>query len=362
VWHRASSGYYYGVFWDGMPDLNYANPDVTAAIKDATRFWAEEMGVDGFRIDAIKHLIEEGERQENTGATHEWFGDYFDFYKGLDPDLFAVGEAWTATREIINYTGDEVDIAFEFDLALSILSSARSRNARAVAMKMGSVVRDYPPLQYATFLTNHDQNRVVSVLDNSDAKAAVAATILLTSPGVPFIYYGEEIGMTGVKPDEDLRRPMQWAGDGPGVGFTSGTPWRAPAADYPERNVALQTDAPDSLLNHYRALIALRNEHEALRVGDWLPVVTRSSGVYAFVRETESETILVVVNLASEPTAAGDYALELDESGLVGPLTVETLLGAEAVNGPALTTSGGFTGYVPVETLGAQSSLIIRLR
>ncbi|HEX6383690.1 MAG TPA: alpha-amylase family glycosyl hydrolase [Anaerolineae bacterium] len=359
VWHREGDDYYYAVFWEGMPDLNYNNSDVTEAMFDITSFWLSDMDADGFRLDAIKHLIEDGEQQENTAATHEWLQDFHTFYKGVDPEAFAVGEAWTATREVVNYTGDEVDIAFEFDLAIAILNAARNRAARPIARAQDLVERSYPPNQYATFITNHDQDRVMSQLRGDEGKARLAASILLTSPGVPFVYYGEEIGTTGTKPDEDIRRPMQWASDGIGVGFTTGTPWRAPADDYEERSVALQEDDPDSLLNHYRNLIHLRNEHEALRIGEWTQVDTNSSNVYAFLRHTGDETILVVINLDSE--AIDDYSLTLEEGPLVGSIQAVLLLGEAEPTTPAVNADGGFSGYQPFPTLPAQSTILIQL-
>jgi pullulanase/glycogen debranching enzyme len=110
VWHAAGDDYYYGLFWDGMPDLNYENPDVTAEMYEITRYWLEDMGVDGFRLDAIKHMIEDGANQQNTPATHAWLAEFYTFYKGVNPDAFSVGEAWTGTQQVVDYTGDEVDI------------------------------------------------------------------------------------------------------------------------------------------------------------------------------------------------------------------------------------------------------------
>ena len=210
VWHQDPSGYYYALFWGGMPDLNYENPAVTDAILEAARFWLEEMDVDGFRLDAIKHIVEEGQVQENSSSTHEWLENFHTFYKNIDPNFFTVGEAWTQTRQVVDYTGDEVDIAFQFDLAEDLINSANFGIAPTYYKTLQTIYDSFPPNQYATFLTNHDQNRVMSQLDGDETKAKLAASILLTGPGVPFLYYGEEIGLIGVKPDEDIRLPMQW--------------------------------------------------------------------------------------------------------------------------------------------------------
>lgn len=361
VWHNNPSGYYYGVFWSGMPDLNFANPDVTAAMFEAAQFWLEEMNVDGFRLDAIKHMLEEGQGQENTRSTHDWLQSFYTFYKGVDPNALTVGEAWTGTQQVVDYTGDEVDIAFQFDLALDILNSAGAGLA-PIFVKTQQVVYDaFPPNQYATFITNHDQNRIMSQLDGNEAEARVAAALLLTGTGVPFIYYGEEIGMTGTKPDEDIRRPLAWTSQAPNVGFTTGTPWRLPANDFSQGNIARQTADPASLLSHYRTLIHLRNDHEALRVGDWMLVEANSGRLYTFLRYTENEAVLVIINLNRNGVMADDYSLELAAGPLSGPVTATSLLGNSVQGDPEVNEAGGFTGYVPLAEIPPQSVHIIQL-
>ena len=363
VWHPDGSNdqFYYGVFWDGMPDLNYENPDVTAEMYETTRFWLEEMGVDGFRLDAIKHMIEVENTQENTFPTHDWLEEYYTFYKSVDPYAFTVGEAWTSTQQVLEYTGDEVDIAFQFDLALDILNSADAGIAQIFTKTQQEVVEAFPPNQYATFITNHDQNRVMTQLDEDEGKARVAASVLLTGTGVPFVYYGEEIGMTGKKPDEDIRRPMHWHSDNIRVGFTTGIPWRIPAQDYEERSVALQEDDPDSLLNHYKALIHLRNEHEALRIGDWELVEANSGRLYTFLRHTENETILVIINLNRNPATAENYSLELESGPLTGTETPTLLYGQSISGNLQINANGGFAGYTPIDEVAPQSVTIILL-
>jgi glycosidase len=313
VWHgTAAAGeqdYYYGVFWEGMPDLNLANPEVTEAVQEAARFWLEDMGADGFRLDAVKHLIEDGRIQENTPATHEWLREFYTFYKDVEPEAFAVGEAWTSTRQVLDYTGDEVDIAFQFDLAADIVNSSE--------VGIGNLFGD------------------------------------------EFIYYGEEIGMMGVKPDEDIRLPMQWS-SGNAAGFSEGTPWRPPYEDYQERNVAAQEGDPDSLLNHYRTLIQLRNSHESLRMGDWLLVDTRPGHLLAFIRHIADEMILVLVNPGKN--AISDYTLNLPEGPLTDPMEASLLFGEGSVVAPAVNAAGGFTEYAPLPSLPPQSTFIIQLR
>ena len=361
VWHNSPSGYYYGIFWDGMPDLNYETPEVTEAMFEATQFWLDEMGVDGFRLDAIKHIVEEGQSQQNTPSTHDWMQDFYTFYKGVNPDALTVGEAWTGTQQVVDYTGDEVDIAFQFFLAKDILNSTGAGLASIFTKTMQEVYDSFPPNQYATFIANHDQNRVMSQLNEDEAKARLVASILLTNPGVPFLYYGEEIGMIGTKPDEDIRRPMQWESNDLKVGFTTDTPWRNPADDFSTRSVARQTDDPNSLLNHYRALIQLRNEHEALRVGDWILVEAHSARLYTFLRQTENETILVVINMNRNAVMGDDYSLEVVEGMFAGGATAVVLYGAEPTTSPEINADGGFTDYIPFDEIPAQSTHIIQL-
>jgi glycosidase len=361
VWYKTANGTYYAVFWSGMPDLNYENPEVTAAMQEIIRFWLEDMGADGFRLDAIKHIVEDGRIQENSNSTHDWLEGFYTFYKEINPNAFTVGEAWTSTQQVVDYTGDEVDIAFQFDLALDILNSADVGLAPIFSKTQQEVVDSFPTNQYATFITNHDQNRVMSQLNEDEAKARLAASILLTGSGVPFIYYGEEIGMTGSKPDEDIRLPMQWASNSPRVGFTEGTPWRPAAADFPVRSVTRQEDDPDSLLTHYRTLIHLRNNHEALRVGDWTLVEANSGRLYTFLRQTENETILVIINFNRNPVTADNYSLELADGGFTGSVTAVSLFGNNPSTAPEINSSGGFSNYTPFSEIPPQSTHIIQL-
>lgn len=359
VWYETQDGYYYSAFWEGMPDLNLENPEVTEAMHEAARFWLEDMGADGFRLDAIKHLVEDGRIQENTAATHDWLADFYTFYKEVDPDAFAVGEAWTGTQQIIGYTGDEVDIAFQFDLAQDIVNSSREGIGSLVKKEQAEVVASFPPGQYATFITNHDQDRVMSQLRGDEDAAKIAASILLTSPGVPFIYYGEEIGLVGAKPDEDIRRPMQWSADDPGAGFTDGTPWRAPHEDFLERNVAAQEANPDSLLNHYRTLIHLRNEHDSLQLGDWTLVDAKPGRLYAYIRHIDDQNILVLMNPSRK--IVSDYSLELTTGPLEELGEISLLMGEGRLTAPLLNGQGGFENYAPLESLAPQSTYIIQL-
>ncbi len=361
VWHGLGGRYYYGVFWSGMPDLNFTNPEVTAQMYDVTRFWLEEMNVDGFRLDAIKHLIEDGKLQENTPATRQWLADYRAFVKSIKPDALIVGEIWSPTFAIAPYVGTAVDLAFEFDLAEALVRGATFGTPNIVVKQLETVFESYPPNQFATFLTNHDQNRFMTQVRGDMAAAKNGAALLLTLPGVPFIYYGEEIGMTGMKPDEDIRKPMQWDDTPKTAGFTTGARvWRAVNADAFEGvNVAAQADDPNSLLSHYRALIHARVTSPALQSGVMIPVKSSNRKLFAFLRQHDAQTVLVVINL--DDRSVTDYALTLESGTLAEGITASALLASGEVRAPQVNKQGGFEAYTPLAELAPNSVTLIQL-
>jgi glycosidase len=364
VWYPLGGQWYYAIFAEGMPDLNYRNPAVTEEMLKVTRYWLTEMGADGYRLDAIRHLIEDGQVQENTPATHAWLRTFHKVYKEANPNAVAVGEVWTDTRTVASYIGDQLDLAFEFDLAQAILNSVNNRARTDLAIAQDVDLKSFPPGQYATFLTNHDQNRTLSQLALKVDRARLAATVLLTGPGVPFIYYGEEIGMRGMKPDEKIRTPMQWT-PGANAGFSAHKPWQPVTQGYEQVNVQSEGADPDSLLNLYRKLIALRNAHPALRVGDTLPVEVENRKVYAILRQSAGEKVLVVYNFDEQPVR--DYALSLASSEvrgfakLSGALKATELLNDAQAIPPALNAQGGFAGYKPITELAPRTGYVILL-
>ena len=308
-WHETSSGFYYGYFCDCMPDLNYANPNVTAEMEKVARFWLTDVGVDGFRLDAAKHLFEADGKIENVPATHAWFAEFYRDYKATNPEAYTVGEIYGAGAFVATTYESQMDHIFNFELASGFMNSANAGVTSAVNSAYQFSLSDLPDGDYATFLTNHDQNRVMTTLNGDVGKAKVAAALLLTAPGTPFIYYGEEIGMSGEKPDELIRTPMQWNTD-MNAGFTANAPWEAVNSDFEQGvNLAAQENDPSSLLFHYRALIQLRNAHSALRTGAASLPASGNPAIFALLRFSESETILVLINLSDEPV--GDYTLDL---------------------------------------------------
>lgn len=358
-WYQGQKDFYFAFFCDCMPDLNYRNPDVTADMLRVTDYWLNNIGVDGFRVDAAKHLIEEGDNRENTPSTHDWYKQFYAAYKAQDPQAYTVGEVYGAGASVVkSYTGDQLDQVFNFEMSSGFVNSVNGESNSGITSAIKFALQDMPDFNFATFLTNHDQNRAMSVFNGDAGKAKAAATLLLTSPGTPFIYYGEEIGMQGKKPDEDIRLPMQWSSDA-NAGFTTGTPWRAPASAYEHVNVAEQDQDPDSLLNHYRALTKLRNENEALDNGNVTLVETGNSGIYASLHSTAGQKILVIVNL--KETSISDYELSLSESLLAdGSVTPQSLFGTiEAL--PVTISGGKFSGYKPIRELLPYQTYIFQI-
>ncbi len=324
IWHPAANGsFYYGVFTAQMPDLNYRNQAVTDEIDSIAQYWLTEMNVDGFRVDGARHLIEDGKTQANTPETLTWFKNFRDLFKTWKPSAMSVGEVWDASYNAASYIqSGSFDLVFDFDLASSIISGVNMGSASAIGAHILAEDEIFKNKGMATFLTNHDMDRVINQLKDDPIKAGHAATILLTMPGTPFIYYGEEIGMQGQKPDEQIRTPMQWAAV-PGGGFTTGSPWEYLAIGYKTSNVALETEDPASLLSLYRDLIHLRLQHSALLDGTYTKAVTSAPALYAAISQSEDETLLTVINLKDEAIEAPKltyFGLDLEGSYTLIPL------------------------------------------
>lgn len=361
VWHPSGDRYYYGVFTAEMPDLNYTNPAVTEEIEQVSAFWLNEVGVDGFRMDGAKHMIEEGQQQENTDATHAWWKEYRAALAAASPDALVVGEVWSPTAEMTPYVNNgEMDLVFNFSLAEEIISSVVAGDGRRLGRAIESQERAFDPGNYAPFLSNHDQTRSMSRLGDGWNRAKAAATLLLTSPGTPFIYYGEEIGMTGDKPDPNLRTPMQWNGE-QHAGFTTGNlPWSRVQSNYTERNVDLQNADPDSLLSHYRTLIRVRGEHHALRSGLFVPVTGDNNRLFAMLRVAEGESVLVLVNLSDEPISSP--VLSWQGSGMKGTYQPRLIFGKAAAEVLTVADDGSVNAFSPVGEVPAWGSVIIQYR
>jgi glycosidase len=165
--------------------------------------------------------------------------------------------------------------------------------------------------------------------------------------------------MLGKKPDENIRTPLQWS-DEANAGFTTGSPWRALNGDYTTKNIAVQSADPGSLLSMYRALIQLRNNHAALRVGDYYDIHTGNRAVFASLRTSREDTVLVLTNLSSEPVT--DYSLELEQGPLSGEYVIVPILYDGEFLSPTITDQGGFQSYQPLPEIPPYGRFILQLQ
>lgn len=321
TWHARGGSYYYGIFWGGMPDLNFRNAAVRAEARRIASYWLEK-GLDGFRLDAARHMIEDGpgQGQCDTPETHAFWKEFAAHVRRVKPSALLVGENWTDTDRIAEYygdtskdpLGDELPMSFNFPLASALVSAVQSGDGSGLAAKLEEISRSYPRgVLDGTFLTNHDMKRVASQLGEDPGKLRLAAGLLLTLPGTPWIYYGEEVGLANGSGDQDesKRSPMPWNDSEEGGGFTTGKPWYRFSKGRPAANVAAQTADEGSLFALYRRLIRLRKEVPALGKGSLAIVPAGSGSTFAFVREAAGERILVAHNLGADSSESGVLAI-----------------------------------------------------
>jgi glycosidase len=322
TWHARNGAYYYGVFWGGMPDLNFKTPAVREEARRIASFWLEK-GADGFRLDAARYLIETGagSGQADTPETHAFWKEFAAHVRRVKPDAVLVGENWSPTPSIAAYYGstdkvpggDELPLNFNFPLAEQLISGIQKGEATGIGAKLGEMARVYPAgVADAPFLTNHDQVRIATQLGGTRGRLANASALLLTLPGSPFLYYGEEVGLANgtTNNDEAKRTPMPWD-SGTGGGFSTGAPWFSFAPGRESANVATQTGDPASLLSRYRNLVRVRHGSEAMKRGGLLLLTPTSGGspTLAFLRTLADERVLVVHNLSDASATAGPFDL-----------------------------------------------------
>ena len=331
----ATAQYYLHSFLPEQPELNWRNPELVRAMHDVVRFWFER-GVDGFRIDVVHRLAKDPELRDNplldpargiAGQRHvhdENHPDVHALLRGLRklanryPERAYVGEVYLLDpAEVARYYGrnDELHLAFNFSFLHAPWSAeAFRRETERFQRHVGR--RGWPD----HVLSSHDAPRHASRYDHpelGEARARLAALMLLTLPGTPFLYQGEEIGMRNVPiPKERLqdplawrlhpnlsrdpsRTPVPWEG-GPGAGFTTGEPWLPIGADADVRNVAAQRANPGSLLQLYRTLLALRRRTPVLQHGAYR-ARRAPPDVFAFERRDGPARAVVALNFGDVP-------------------------------------------------------------
>lgn len=307
AWHKHDSGWYYGIFWSGMPDLNYATEAVRTEMTDIGRFWLEEREVDGFRLDAVRYLVESGPQGlQDTPETMALWIEFSQAMYSQNSEALLVGEAWASNEIAARYMGqgNGLNMTFNFDLMEAVVAGVQAEDATDVEGVFCRSGNQFPKDgANGTFLTNHDLLRLASRLKEDPALVRLAAELLFVLPGTPFVYYGQEIGMVNgpTLDDKHKRTPMQWD-DSPHAGFTTGKPWLKVNSNYQSVNVGAQVEKEDSLWSLYRQLIALRKSHPALSLGDFLPTPAASSttdDLWAFCRGHGEEKLVVVVNLGN---------------------------------------------------------------
>ncbi|WP_374204917.1 maltose alpha-D-glucosyltransferase [Actinotalea sp. C106] len=350
-WHR---------FFSHQPDLNFENPSVREAMKDVARFWLR-IGVDGFRLDAVPYLFEEeGTNCENLPRTHAYLAEMRRMVDEEFPGRIMLAEANQWPEDVIPYYGTEdapeCHMCFHFPVMPRIFYSIKDQRANQIV----DILADTPQVpaggQWSTFLRNHDEltlemvsteerasmygwyapdprmranvgirRRLAPLLDNSRAEIELAHALLLSLPGSPCLYYGDEIGMGDNiwLPDRDaVRTPMQWTPDR-NAGFSTSDPGKlylpvvqSLAHHFTALNVEAQLVQPTSLLHWVHGMLAVRRQHPVFGTGEFVALTTDNDAVLAYLRRSAEETVLCVANLASTPRSARiklpdhhDYAL-----------------------------------------------------
>jgi alpha-amylase len=364
-WYPDGKRYYYAAFGADLPDLNVKDPAVTAELTKDASYWLTDVGVDGFRLDAAKYMIEDGPTTQNTPETHAWLGDLRRSLQATTPGALTLGEVWDTSPISSSYVPDALDMTFDFTVASAYVDAAGSGDGSSVGRILARITTLYPPGGFGAFLTNHDQDRVASTLKGDPAKLRLAAEMLLTGPGVPFVYYGEEIGMTGAKPDERIRTPMRWDASEPAAGFSTHAPWETLSSDPSSVNVAAESADPASLWSGYRDLVALRAAHPALAEGSYVPVVSDAPNVTAAIRTSPTETALVLTNVGDAPATP---TLSLANGPLCGTPSATVAYSGDlgsnvdaAPSAPAVSPTGGFTAWRPVSTIPPRTVMVVDL-
>lgn len=311
-WHFLNSGTtdykYMGMFSDWMPDLNYGEISVVESspvFKEMVKiaeFWLAK-GVAGFRLDAVKHIYQSEDSDENP----RFLEKFYNAVKEKNPGVYMIGENLTGDYNKVAPYYRGVPALFNFDAWYKLIYVIENSHAKWYPKDIKEMETKFRSFRAdainATKLSNHDEDRTMSRLNNDVAKAKIAASILLTVSGSPYIYYGEEIGMRGMKSSDDrnVREPFLWSGYS---SDTYRTKWYTPlnSIEPSVLPVSIQQDDKSSILSHYKRLIKLRNTYSSLAKGSIeVPEYFDSypKQIMAFYREFQGERLLVIHNVSS---------------------------------------------------------------
>ena len=339
--------YYYECNFTGaMPELNYDNPAVKEEMLNIAKYYLD-LGVDGFRFDAVKYIY-----YGDTKSSVEFWKWYMSELKAYSPDIYCVGECWSAESEILSYY-DAMN-CFNFAMSGAESSAATAAKGRDLAAYLNYVVRYQDKVQEANpdgmpiqFVSNHDQDRIAGAFVYPE-QMKMLANLYLLSPGSPFIYYGEEIGIRGSRggasTDANRRLAMLW-GDGDTIENPEGTTY--PAHGQILTDVQIQLEDETSILNHYTKLISIRNKYSAIARGDYSVVTSGNKNVGGFLVEYNNEALGIFHNNSIE-----SITIDLSQcKGLVGYSFTQL---ADYVGAGAATLEGNML------TIDGQTSVILK--
>lgn len=322
---EGSGWYYEGVFWSGMPDLNLASAALRTELEEISRFWID-MGIDGYRMDAAMHF-EENDIAFNT-ETLNWL---YSFCKGLNPDFYMVSEVWAGSSAIADYYASGTPSMFNFDAADvegKLVKTARGNyKAASFVGNMAGYQTEYavenPEFIDAPFIANHDMGRVANALMKDANDMKMACGLLMTMNGSPFVYYGEEIGMSSSgKKDENKRLAMVWS-DTDTTGMTKGPLDADKDIVFAFEGVEQQQRDPYSILNYYKRAVRLRNENPEIARGTIEIVESLTEGYQAAITKTYGDSVIgIVYNTSDEAIQVTLSDTPLAEMAIRGYLTL----------------------------------------
>ena len=347
-WRATGSGAYFGPFSDQMPDFNLLNSAVVDYHKSNLRFWLNR-GVDGFRFDAVGNLVESGPSAwENQPRNYSLMGEMRSLLNGY-AQRYMVCEAPTDPAGFA--AGSACGSAFAFNLQTSLLQAAKGQPSGVLAMANYFKTASS---NMATMFSNHDLfagQRLWDQVGGNSAQYKLAAASYLLLPGTPFIYYGEEIGMSGatnISDDGRLRTPMSWTANTSNAGFSGTTPYRALSGNVASQNVAAQAADPNSILAFYKAMLKLRNSLPSLAQGSYEQAFA-SGNLLGYQRLFAKERTLVLINYGDSAVTAVVASLPANAA----------LINAYPVNASDATADAAGLANI---TIAAQSLRVFSLR